>query len=61
MKICDFGLSSRAEHESLSKDVKGTLEYLPPEYVQGKDSSFGRDIWAIGIIAHELMLSKNPL
>jgi serine/threonine protein kinase len=40
--------------------VVGTLEYLDPEYVQGKNSEFSRDIWAIGIVAYELLVGRNP-
>lgn len=37
------------------------MEYLSPEYVQGRQSGFERDIWALGIIAYELLAGKNPL
>jgi serine/threonine protein kinase len=40
--------------------VVGTLEYLDPEYVQGKPSEFSRDVWAIGIVAYELLAGRNP-
>ena len=32
--------------------VVGTLEYLPPEYAQGIDSAYARDVWAVGILAY---------
>ena len=38
----------------------GTMEYLAPEYAKGVDSNFSRDIWAIGIIAFEMLVGKNP-
>jgi serine/threonine protein kinase len=38
----------------------GTLEYLPPEYVNGLDSGVKRDIWAIGILAFEMLVGKTP-
>lgn len=38
----------------------GTLEYLPPEYVQGVDSGHARDIWAVGILAFEMLIGKHP-
>ena len=39
----------------------GTLEYLSPEYVQGKSAGKERDIWALGIVCYELVFGTNPL
>jgi serine/threonine protein kinase len=33
---------------------------LDPEYVQGRHSEYSRDIWAIGIVAYELLVGRNP-
>ena len=38
----------------------GTLEYLPPEYAQGTDSGPARDIWAVGVLAFEMLVGKHP-
>lgn len=38
----------------------GTMEYLAPEYAQGTDSAMLRDIWAVGIIAFEMLVGRNP-
>lgn len=60
----DRGYGSGKEHgegdSKIGKDIVGTLEYLDPEYVQGKVSEFSRDIWALGIVAYELLTGKNP-
>jgi serine/threonine protein kinase len=40
--------------------VVGTLEYLPPEYAQGVDSGPKRDIWAVGILAFEMLVGRTP-
>ena len=42
------------------EQIVGTMEYLSPEYANGKDSGYKRDIWAVGIIAFEMLVGKNP-
>lgn len=36
------------------------MEYLAPEYAQGNDSGAKRDIWALGILAFEMLVGRNP-
>lgn len=36
------------------------MEYLPPEYAQGRDSGPLRDIWAVGILAFEMLTGRTP-
>lgn len=45
----------------INKEVVGTLEYLSPEYIQGKFDGKPKDIWALGIICYELVFGCNPL
>ena len=58
-KACIAGKAGTADKEKASTgdkekelaQVVGTLEYLPPEYVQGIDSGQARDVWAVGVLA----------
>lgn len=60
VKLCDFGYAHRSNTSEAHTDIVGTLEYLPPEYVNGYDSGAKRDIWAIGILAFEMLVGKTP-
>lgn len=38
----------------------GTLHYLPPEGIQGDPPAFSWDVYAIGVMLHEVLLGKRP-
>jgi serine/threonine protein kinase len=69
IKIADFGISKRAQEggtELRTMEV-GTLGYMAPEvfgFSPGNDSTVAYsatiDIWAIGVIAFEMLLKKQP-
>lgn len=58
--ISDFGLARGADSKevSLSRDVVGTLRYMPPEQMQGKSDQRG-DIYSLGLTLYEL-LARRP-
>ncbi|WP_437994643.1 nSTAND1 domain-containing NTPase [Sorangium sp. So ce145] len=41
--------------------VIGTMPYMSPEQWRGKDIDQSSDIWAVGIMLHELVLGAHPL
>jgi serum/glucocorticoid-regulated kinase 2 len=57
LRLTDFGIA-RAEHSKQSLDASGTPGYMAPEVLCKQMHSFEVDFYAIGIIAHELMLGK---
>lgn len=38
----------------------GTMDYLPPEMVNGADHSDAVDLWAIGVLCYEFLVGKPP-
>jgi len=54
--LTDFGLAKAAQSEdvSLSRDVVGTLRYMPLEQLQGK-SDHRSDIYSLGLTLYELL------
>lgn len=59
LKIADFGWSVK-EQNSKRMTVCGTLDYLPPEMVQGKEHDKNVDIWCLGVLCYELLVGKAP-
>uniref|UniRef100_A0A1A9W6G9 Aurora kinase n=1 Tax=Glossina brevipalpis TaxID=37001 RepID=A0A1A9W6G9_9MUSC len=59
LKIADFGWSVH-ELNSVRTTLCGTLDYLPPEMVQGKTHTKNVDIWSLGVLCYELLIGKAP-
>ncbi len=70
LKVLDFGLARRLPQEvetavsaaSLTDAgaIAGTISYLAPEVLKGERADTRSDIWACGIILHELLSGDQP-
>ncbi len=63
VKIADFGLACRPELQlNLTEPGKavGTPAYMAPEQLLGKEVSSATDIYALGVLAYELVTGKLP-
>lgn len=61
IKLADFGWSVYApETGDKRKTFCGTLDYLPPEMLQGKRYDYHSDNWSIGIMAFEFVTGAPP-
>ncbi|XP_043798427.1 serine/threonine-protein kinase polo isoform X2 [Apis laboriosa] len=61
VKIGDFGLATRLEHEGeRKKTVCGTPNYIAPEILTKAGHSYEVDIWSIGCIMYTLLVGKPP-
>lgn len=60
--LVDFGLARTSGSRGLTKmgEMVGTLAYLSPEVIDGESVGDPRDVWAIGVVACEL-LTGRPL
>ncbi|XP_061832747.1 aurora kinase B isoform X2 [Nerophis lumbriciformis] len=58
LKIADFGWSVHAP-SLRRRTMCGTLDYLPPEMVEGHTHSEKVDLWCIGVLCYEC-LNGNP-
>jgi serine/threonine protein kinase len=59
IKIGDFGWSVHAPRNRRST-LCGTLDYLSPEMVEGKQHTFSVDVWSIGILLFEFLVGRPP-
>ncbi|VTJ53821.1 Hypothetical predicted protein [Marmota monax] len=59
VKIADFGWSVHAP--SLRRQTMcGTLDYLPPEIVEGRTYDEKVDLWCLGVLCYELLVRRPP-
>jgi len=59
LKIADFGWSVHAPN-SRRKTMCGTLDYLPPEMLEGRDHDSKVDVWSLGVLCYEFLFGDAP-
>lgn len=59
LKIADFGWSVHAPN-SRRQTLCGTLDYLPPEMVEGRAHDAAVDVWSLGVLAYEFLVGGPP-
>ena len=60
LKLADFGWSVAQRRDSRRTTMCGTVEYLPPEIVNGQEYSFGFDMWTVGVLVYEMLVGRSP-
>ncbi|CAO3607961.1 unnamed protein product [Cunninghamella blakesleeana] len=61
LKIGDFGWSVKTDiQETRRSTLCGTLDYLPPEMIEGKNHDVNADIWSLGVLLYEMICGKPP-
>ncbi|XP_059176389.1 aurora kinase C-like [Physella acuta] len=59
LKIADFGWSVHAP-SSRRQTMCGTLDYLPPEMVEGRPHNECVDLWSLGVLCYEFLVGSPP-
>ena len=59
LKVIDFGLAAYCPKDETMKKICGTPYYMAPEIWAGKKYTQNVDIWAIGVIAYELLAKEH--
>ncbi len=62
VKLGDFGVasSSRADFGPGEGVAAGKLSYLSPEQTRGEPLTPASDVWAVGVMLHELVAGTHP-
>lgn len=61
IKVADFGLARAAsQHTGTGATLLGTVAYVSPELVQGRHADERSDVYAVGIMAYELLTGVQP-
>jgi len=57
VKVLDFGLSTTVQE---AQGFAGTFAYIAPEVIQKKPATPSTDLYAIGLIAYEMLIGHSP-
>lgn len=61
VKVGDFGVASSTHTGVTASGVTaGKLGYLSPEQTRGEPLSSASDLWAVGVMLHELVVGYHP-
>jgi Tol biopolymer transport system component/serine/threonine protein kinase len=71
VKVLDFGIAATLPGEtvtqllsSVSSDdagrIAGTIPYMAPEVLRGRESTIASDIWALGVVLYEMVTGQLP-
>jgi eukaryotic-like serine/threonine-protein kinase len=61
-RLLDFGLAQFDGADTLTAvgDVPGTLAYIAPERLAGRDATPESDVWAVGVVLWEALAGRHP-
>lgn len=62
VKIADFGIARAGHGPKLTEHggVVGTIDYVSPEYMLNSQVDWRSDLYAMGILAYEMLVGESP-
>ncbi len=60
VKVLDFGLATTREQLRQGEPLVGTLAYMPPEVLRGQKATEAADLYAVGVLAYEMLTGRHP-
>ncbi|HEY5925888.1 MAG TPA: serine/threonine-protein kinase [Kofleriaceae bacterium] len=59
VKLIDFGVAKTTSSHTQAGIIKGKLGYIAPEYLADNGLDRRADLWAVGVIAYELLCNQR--
>ena len=60
LKLADFGWSVHNPKAALRMTLCGTIDYIPPEMVEGGCHDASADMWSFGVLLYEMLIGIPP-
>jgi serine/threonine-protein kinase len=62
VKLTDFGIARALDASGHTRhgDLLGTPNYISPEQVMGQAATGASDLYALGVVAHEMLTGQRP-
>jgi hypothetical protein len=62
VRLLDFGLARIDQADTLTAvgDVPGTLGYIAPERLAGREATGATDVWSVGVLLWEALAGRHP-
>ena len=62
VKLTDFGIARAADASGITRhgEMLGTPNYISPEQAMGDPATGASDLYALGVVAHELLTGQRP-
>lgn len=62
LRLTDFGIAAPVDQPRMTRGTQaiGTPGYMPPEQWRGADPDPRADLYAVGRVAHEMLLGRRP-
>lgn len=62
VRVLDFGLSQANDtgEDDSTSEMAGTLAYVAPEVLRGESASEQADLYAVGVMAYEMLAGRHP-
>jgi serine/threonine protein kinase len=58
--LSDFGLATNPSEAPIMTVLVGTPTYMAPEVVMGDPATPQSDVWALGVVLHEILFGRRP-
>ena len=62
VKLTDFGIARATDASGLTRtgETMGTPHYLSPEQALGRQATGASDLYALGVVGHEMLTGRRP-